>query len=357
MASLNPYGKVHEADQERLTARRKTKKRIAIIGISSIVLVVVVAAAVVGATQTKNSKEKGQVQSISSEIKSICSVTLYPDSCYNSLIPHVKSGNLKPQDILKMSVQVALNEISKTCQDFEENGGLFKNFNITDKMTLEAIQSCQELLSLAIDHLNNSLSLTDDNKSLSEIFYDLRTWLSSSGTYQQTCIDGFENASSGLSKFVVENLKNSTEFTSNSLAMVTELESSMESITNLGGIGRRRRLMMRSFHDDEEAEPRWLDRKLVENNKNWKIKADVIVAKDGSGKYKTIKEALKNVPENSDKIFVIYVKKGIYFENVRIEKKMWNVMMIGDGKNATIVSAALNVVDGTPTFQTATFGT
>ncbi|KAJ6989112.1 hypothetical protein NC653_021864 [Populus alba x Populus x berolinensis] len=102
--------------------------------------------------------------------------------------------------------------------------------------------------------------------------------------------------------------------------------------------------------------PRWLHpeaRKLLQSSDL--KKADAIVAQDGSGKYKRITDALKDVPGKSKKRYVIYVKKGIYFENVRIEKNQWNVMMIGDGMNATIVSASLNVVDGTPTFSTATF--
>ncbi|KAJ6317238.1 hypothetical protein OIU76_012893 [Salix suchowensis] len=85
-------------------------------------------------------------------------------------------------------------------------------------------------------------------------------------------------------------------------------------------------------------------------------KADAIVAQDGSGNYTRITDALKDVPEKSKKRYVIYVKKGVYFENVRIEKNQWNVTVVGDGMNATIVSGSLNFVDGTPTFSTATFG-
>lgn len=361
-SSVNPYGKVNEAEQERLVARRNTRKRLTIIGVSSIVLVAVVVAAVVGVTQSKNGNKSRDTNSndVPSAIRASCSVTLYPDSCYQSLAPYVKSGKIKPKDIFKLSVQVAIDELSNAYRDFEDGGGLKKlidNNNI-DNMTLAALESCQELVSLALDHLNSSLSFNtnESDKSLLEVFGDFRTWLSSAGTYQQTCIDSFDNATSGMiSTFVQQRLKNSTVFTSNSLAMVTELESSMESINGLGEIGKRRRLMMNS--DDEEEGPKWLssmDRKLLQS-KTSQIKADAVVAKDGSGKYKTIKAALKNVPEKSKKRFVIYVKKGVYFENVRIEKKMWNVMMIGDGKDATIVSGSLNFVDGTPTFQTATF--
>jgi hypothetical protein len=90
--------------------------------------------------------------------------------------------------------------------------------------------------------------------------------------------------------------------------------------------------------------------------KDLRSKADIVVAKDGSGKYKTISEALKHVPNKSNKRTLIYVKKGIYYENVRVEKTKWNVMIVGDGMTASVVSGRLNVVDGTPTFSSATFG-
>lgn len=113
-----------------------------------------------------------------------------------------------------------------------------------------------------------------------------------------------------------------------------------------------------SFPNHHDEQPKWLqskDRKLLQAD-DLKKKADIVVAKDGSGKYKTISAALKHVPEKSDNRTVIYVKKGIYYENVRVEKTKWNVMIIGDGMTATIVSGRLNVVDGTPTFSSATFG-
>ncbi|PIM97767.1 Pectinesterase [Handroanthus impetiginosus] len=333
MATLNPYGKVSEVEHERLVARRKKRRRITTIGLSSVVLVAIIVATVVGVSQSKDNKTKGETKSISSSVKAICNVTPYPDSCCNSLAPLAKSGNLKPQELYKLSVQVAVDELSRASKNFVENG--VKKLNITDKRTLAAIESCRELFSLALDHLNNSLSIKD--MKLLEAFDDLRTWLSSAGTYQQTCIDEVELASSGLKTFTEDNFKNSTAYTSNSL-----------SIGALGAIGRRR---LMSFGSE------WVsvkDRKLLQTPSS-SIKADAVVAKDGSGKYKTIKAALNAVPDKSEKRFVIYVKKGVYYENVRVEKNKWNVMMVGDGMDRTIVSGSLNFVDGTPTFQSATF--
>jgi len=169
------------------------------------------------------------------------------------------------------------------------------------------------------------------------------------GTYQETCIDGFGEAEEALKSSVFNNLKNSTEFTSNSLAIVTWLDKAASAV-------KLRRLLSTLPHQDEE--PKWLhskDRKMLQAD-NLKKKANIVVAKDGSGNFKTITAALKHVPEKSDKRTVIYVKKGIYNENVRVEKTKWNVMIIGDGMNATIVSGRLNFVDGNPTFSSATFG-
>jgi len=83
---------------------------------------------------------------------------------------------------------------------------------------------------------------------------------------------------------------------------------------------------------------------------------DAVVAKDGSGQYTTIGDALKLVKKKSLKRFVVYVKKGVYVENIDLDKNTWNVMIYGDGMTETIVSGGRNFMDGTPTFETATFG-
>ncbi|KAJ7949440.1 Pectinesterase [Quillaja saponaria] len=351
MYSFKSYGKVNEAEQASLEARRKTRKRITIISLSSIILVAVIVAAVVGTSvqnshgQSKNDSG-GDDQSISASVKAVCDVTLYKDSCYSSLSPMVNSSQIQPEEIFKLSIKVALAQVSKAIQYFS-NHGVFKGVN--NNMTVAALENCQELLGLAVDHLNNSLS-SDEQSSLLDVSEDLHTWLSAAGTYQQTCIDGFEEAKEALKDTVVNYLKNCTELTSNSLAIITWI-SKVASTVNL-----RRRLMSLTYYKNQE--PLWLhsnDRNLLQTELNLKRKADIVVAKDGSGKYKTIAAALEAVRDKSDKRTVIYVKKGVYFENVRVEKLKWNVMMIGDGMTSTIVSASLNFIDGTPTFSTATF--
>ncbi|CAN6703506.1 unnamed protein product [Malus baccata var. baccata] len=347
MSSFKSYGKVDESEQAQLDACRKTRKRVAIISLSSIVLVCIVVAAVVGTTVHNKSGGNSKGSGISTSVKAVCDVTLYLDSCYSSLSPLVNSNNVKPEELFKLAVQVAINELTKAASHFSAGGVL--NATAKDRKSVGALKDCQDLLSLALDHLNDTLS---DANSLVDMFDDLTTWLSSSGTYQQTCIEGFDEVKGELKDKVFGYLKNSTELTSNSLAIVSWISKILNSV-------KLRRLLTHPDPTDSYSQgvPEWLhrkDRKLLQSS-DLRKKADIVVARDGSGKYKTIHDALKAVPNKSKKRTIIYVKKGVYYGNVRVEKSKWNVLVVGDGSTATIVSAKLNVVDGTPTFSTATF--
>ncbi|CAL0303612.1 unnamed protein product [Lupinus luteus] len=332
-----------------LQVRRRTRKRITVIALSTIVLVGVVCAAVFGTVAHRNDHDNSNGngnngESISNAVKAVCDVTLYKDACYRSFGPMVQSDQLTPEDLFKLSIQVALVEVSNAVQKFSDQG-FFEGLN-SDNRTKEALNNCNDLLGLAVDHLNSSLS-SGGNSSLFDVFDDLTTWLSAAGTYQQTCIDGLEETKVTLKNTVESYLQNSTEFTSNSLSIITWINNAASTV-NL-----RRLLSL----PDENEEPKWLhskDRKLLQTV-DLRKKADIVVAKDGSGKYKRISDALKAVKDKSTKRTVIYVKKGIYYENVRVEKTKWNVMIIGDGMSASIVSGSLNFVDGTPTFSSATF--
>ncbi|KAJ6349787.1 hypothetical protein OIU78_006063 [Salix suchowensis] len=163
------------------------RKRITIISLSSILLVAIVAAAVVG-TRAGNSKKGGADNSLSTSVKAVCDVTLYKDSCYNSLAPAAKPDQLQPEELFKLAIQVARNELSKASQYFSKDGGVLYD-GVRDNMTITALENCQELLSLALDHLDSSLQ-AGQGVSVIDIVDDLRTWLSTSGTCYQTCIDG-----------------------------------------------------------------------------------------------------------------------------------------------------------------------
>lgn len=339
MSSFKAYGKVDEDEQAKLAARRRTRRRILIIALSSIVLVGVVVAAVVGTYAGKSKSGADHSSSLSSSVKTVCDFTQYPDSCYRSL----SSAGADPQQIFLLSLQVAVDAISRAFSELVAELKGLHGFPLVEA----AMSDCQELLESATDHINGSL-LSPHDLTSKEIVDDLRTWLSAAMTDIDTCADGIGQVAPELLKAKLESiLKNSTVFTSNSLAIVTKIYEFANSL-------RMRRLLS---YDEMPSWVSYKDRKLLQTWSPRNIKADIVVAKDGSSKYKTIKAALAAVPDKSNKRTVIYVKKGVYNEQVRVEKSKWNVMMVGDGKDATIVSGNKNFVDGTTTFKSASFGT
>ncbi|CAA0817523.1 Putative pectinesterase/pectinesterase inhibitor 28 [Striga hermonthica] len=84
------------------------------------------------------------------------------------------------------------------------------------------------------------------------------------------------------------------------------------------------------------------------------IRPNVVVAKDGSGKYKTVNEALLEAPQNSNKTFVIYIKEGVYEEYVTVNRTTWSVMFLGDGPTKTRIVGDKSFVGGYETFWTTT---
>ncbi|KAL7610909.1 hypothetical protein Lser_V15G10349 [Lactuca serriola] len=100
------------------------------------------------------------------------------------------------------------------------------------------------------------------------------------------------------------------------------------------------------------------DDRLIQSAEGGEIKqVDLVVAQDGSGDFSTVVEAIKaseNRRTGTDR-FIIYVKSGVYIENVIINSSMHNLTLIGEGIDATVITNNKNVNDGYETYNTATF--
>jgi pectin methylesterase-like acyl-CoA thioesterase len=64
----------------------------------------------------------------------------------------------------------------------------------------------------------------------------------------------------------------------------------------------------------------------------------VIVAKDGSGDYTRVCDALRKVPANYTGKWTIFVKKGIYFERDTLLATSFNVNLIGEDRDSTVIT-------------------
>ncbi|PNX85636.1 pectinesterase, partial [Trifolium pratense] len=88
--------------------------------------------------------------------------------------------------------------------------------------------------------------------------------------------------------------------------------------------------------------PSWVklaDRKLLQASD---MPVDAVVAPDGSGHYTKVMDAVLAAPNGSHIRYIIHIKEGIYNEHVVISSNKSNLMMIGDGMDATIISGDLS---------------
>lgn len=76
---------------------------------------------------------------------------------------------------------------------------------------------------------------------------------------------------------------------------------------------------------------------------------DYIVAKDGSGNFATIQQAIDSVQDNNPDKTLIYIKNGIYKESVVISSGKKNVVLYGEDDLGTIITYTPEATDNLPT--------
>lgn len=277
---------------------------------------------------------------VESRVEAVCSKTLYPELCYSSLFPHLGASPSQPKKILHLALMVAVEKAN------EAFALLFKFVKQTS-----AFQDCIELMDVTREQLDSSITLLkrQDLKTFTlEQADDMQTWLSASITNQDTCLLGISEYSEDIARALVRSsVENLRKLVSNSLAIAkATIESKPRDPSP------ELRLPSES---NKDGFPSWLsagDRRLLRASLN-DVVADVVVAQDGSGNFKTITEAINAAPAKSSKRYVIKVRKGTYKENVQVSKQ--NIMLIGEGMEVTVVTGSRNVIDGSTTFNSATF--
>jgi pectinesterase len=329
----------------------------AIIGASTVLVVAVVAAVCVVSFKGNSSSGKGDGD-LSMSVKSVkafCQPTDYQQTCEAELSK--AAGNASsPTELAKVIFAVTSDKIHKAIAESATLNEL-KN----DKRTSGALNDCKELLEYAIDDLKSSFDklggfeMTNFNKAVD----DLKTWLSAALTYQDTCLDGFANATTTEASAKMQRALNaSQELTEDILAVVDKFSDT------LGGLSIGRRLL------GDDGAPAWMaaaddggapvSRRLLAEDAaaaspgSPEFKPNVTVAADGSGDVKTIKEALDKVPAKNAAMFVVYVKAGTYREYVSVARPQTNVAFIGDGADKTVITGDKNFKMNLTTKDTAT---
>ena len=310
-------------------------------------------------------------------IYTACSKSLYPELCISTLVTYPGVDQLvETKDVVPLTVKATMDRAWQS---------MALNIVLPDETERAAYEDCVELLHDTIYHLNASLVNMQamSRKNPLSILSDVNTWLSAALTNQDTCLEGFQHliiAAGGNAKSNITNeSKKLSELISNSLAMFRTLfgNASLENSEQRNRVNRRilektgqvnNAGLDQEFYEDYglidqdgmKDFPLWLsaiDRLLLRLSPA-DLKADAVVARDGSGDYLSIADAVNDAPSNlRGKKYIIYVKAGLYSETVRVSKRKTNMMLVGEGKGKTVVVSNRNVKDGSTTFSSVTFGT
>ncbi|CAJ1969605.1 unnamed protein product [Sphenostylis stenocarpa] len=323
----------------------------------SLILVVGVAIGVV-VVVNKNDSDP-HIASQQKSVKAMCEGTDEPQLCHETLSSVKGESASDPKVYIQAGVEATMKSVIKA-------------LNMSDRLRVEhgdrdpgikmALDDCKDLIEFALDSIESSANLVNDQnlQALHDQSPDFRNWLSAIIAYQDSCMDGFNNETNGeeeiKKKLSEDGLDHMGKLTGIVLDIVTNLSKILESfdLKLQPTPGSRRLLEVKNA-----GLPSWLsaaDRRLLARvGKRAAAAPNVVVAKDGSGKFKTIKEAIDSYPKDLKGRYVIYVKAGVYNEYIIIPKKSANILIYGDGPTRTIVTGRKNFVDGVKTMQTATF--
>ncbi|KAK3041925.1 hypothetical protein RJ639_002233 [Escallonia herrerae] len=251
-----------------------------------------------------------------------------------------------PHSILRAAIEATLNEARLAIDVVTK----FNTLSIGSREQI-AIEDCKELLDFSVSELAWSLGEMKKIRAGSkDVHYqgNLKAWLSAALSNQDTCLEGFEGTDRHLESFIRGSLTQVTQLVSNVLTLYTRLHSLPFKPSRNAS----------STHDVSMDFPRWItdgEKELLLSSPSG-MHVDAIVALDGSGHYRTITQAISEAPNYSNRRHIIYVKRGVYRENIDMKKKKTNIMLVGDGIGATVVSGNRNFMQGWTTFRTATVG-
>ncbi|XP_059441754.1 pectinesterase 2-like [Corylus avellana] len=260
-----------------------------------------------------------------STIQGWCSQTPHPQPCQHFIMMKNHSNHHNSFAVFQqMTKQIALDQALKT-----QRQTIWLRPNSQNIREKAAWADCIHLFGNTIHRLKQTIG--NHGQHTDE---DVQTWLSSALTNLDTCQTGFTEL--GVSSNILPLLSNVSKLVTNALA------------TNKYTLSQKNK---------EHKIPTWrpLDEKKVLQDLNI---PDIVVAKDGSGNFTNVQEAVdyasKMQRKRKDSRFVMYVKVGIYEENVEIGWAGKNITMVGDGIGKTIITASRSVKKHSTTYTSAT---
>ncbi|CAM0907690.1 unnamed protein product [Alopecurus aequalis] len=275
-----------------------------------------------------------------------CAGMLHRDVCVSTLASIPGLARKPLGDVISEVVVRAASAVRAAASNTTSYLARPQRLRVRDRL---ALSDCLELFAHTLDQLGTAAAeLSAGNRSAEDSVAGVQTVLSAAMTNQYTCLDGFAGPSAAengrVRPFIQGRIYHVAHLVSNSLAMLRRLPQRQPRREAFEGYGAVRR-----------GFPSWVSR--GDRRRLQQVLAaapDAVVAKDGSGNFTTVGDAVAAAPNNSATRYVIYIKAGGYFENVEVGSEKTNLMFVGDGMWKTVIKASRNVVDNYTTFRSAT---
>lgn len=278
----------------------------------------------------------------------VCKETEHPESCFRVLKPVGERATVL--DFVGGAINATLKELVVVNTPKPE---LEKTLT---PLQAQSYRDCLELLNLAKEELESLYMTATTFADFPKINVDdIVNSLSAIISYQQTCSNELMRTNSYqilgysmkipilLARITLAIVNNFSDQDSTNRALATASQHDVEiPATPISGRQQHKLMEVRRDGGGRGQQP------------------NAVVAKDGSGQFRTIGESFSACPKNNKGQCVIYVKEGKYEERVVIPKGVEQVLMYGDGPMNTIVTG-INITRDpkmvTTSYRAATFGT
>ncbi|KAG7609923.1 Pectinesterase inhibitor domain [Arabidopsis suecica] len=272
------------------------------------------------------------------EMQRHCSSTKYTSLCVQNL-REFRHGSLDGLDFVSFLVNKTISDSNLLIPPLSSSMGSSKLVSLEDSTyTLPSpsvSDSCERLMKMSTRRLRQAMEALNGSSRKRHTKHDVQTWLSAAMTFQQACkdsiLDSGGSSSASAISHISKKMDHLSRLVSNSLTLVDTIMKNPKPKTK------------------STALPRWVtagERRLLVG----RARAHVVVAKDGSGDYRTVMEAVTAAHGNGR--FIIYVKRGVYKEKVIIHKH--EITLIGEGKDLTVIVGDDSATGGTSVPDTAT---
>ncbi|XP_051148266.1 pectinesterase [Andrographis paniculata] len=269
-------------------------------------------------------------------VRNECGYTRYPALCVRTL------SNIGFDNHNVNFLSTLVNKtISETTLPYASYNNLFEFLaeSVTSD-TYDTFDNCKELMEMSSKRLKQAMAALQTAAPETHKA-DIQTWLSAAMTFQESCRDAVAEhlPSGGAAAKIHRKMAQLSQLASNALALANRISAGKPPAKPSG-----RRLLRAEF-------PSWLsaaERRLLQAT--GPVRANAVVAKDGSGNYKTVAAAVEAAGGGR---FVIFVKAGRYEERIYCKKD--GITLIGEGKYLTVITAGRSVGEGSTLRGSATF--